>query len=264
MIYAMSDIHGCNSALSQALRSLDGRLTGEDTIVFLGDYIDYGPESARTLAQIRQIQRSYEENRLCRKVVVLRGNHEADFLDWLDTYGGPHADEPDEYGLPRWNEWLMTDADAGYNTLRTLIPGRWAFFRAAAATLSEDSLNVEAARVVLEERDDLIQWLRRLPYFYETEHQIFVHAGIDEESEELWPWSTAESTFVGKYPATIGRFYKDIIAGHIGTASLAGDPDFHGVWHDGANHWYIDGTVTVSSRIPILAYNEETGEYREL
>ena len=57
---------------------------------------------------------------------------------------------------------------------------------------------------------------------------IFVHAGIDEEAEDLWEWGTDDYTFTEKYPAQTGRFYNDmkIIAGHIGTAQISGDPRF--------------------------------------
>ena len=44
----------------------------------------------------------------------------------------------------------------------------------------------------------------------------------------------------------------NIIAGHIGTSTISGDPNFHDVYHDGHNHYYIDGSTIVSGIIPIL------------
>lgn len=201
-----------------------------------------------------------------KKVIVLKGNHEVDLLDWLDTYSGPSAGEPDENGIIAWNGWLEVDADGGYSTLRTIVtPEQWAFFQQVAPTLSEDSINMEASRMVLSASGDLIRWLRELPYYYQTEEQIFVHAGIDEEAGDWWEWGTPESTFVGKYPVTTGSFYKDIISGHVSAAKIAGDPVYTGrLWHDGASHWFLDGTVRKTGRIPLLAYNEETGMYTEL
>ena len=109
---------------------------------------------------------------------------------------------------------------------------------------------------------ELAEWLRGLPYFYETEGQIFVHAGIDEESGDWWPWVTPEYTFTGQFPPETGQFYKDIIAGHVGTSGLAGDPVYHGVFWDGQSHYYIDGSVQRSGRLNLLAWEEERG-YRQ-
>ena len=257
MIYAMSDIHGFADIFLENLKRID--LSGKNRLVLLGDYIDYGSESGRTLRLVFETQKRYGAE----KVIALRGNHEEAFLEWIDAYGGPHAGEPDEYGLVPWSDWLNTDPN--YDTFHSFVSEeQWRFFQQIVRTVSEDSLNIEAVRMVLSTNGELIQWLRKLPYFYETERQIFVHAGIDEEAGGWWQYGTPEYMFVGKYPASAGSLYKDIIAGHIGTARIAGDPDFHGVYHDGQSHYYIDGTVNESGCIPILAYDEEEGMYSEI
>ncbi len=256
MIYAMSDIHGCMVPLEAAQERVD--LTGGNRLVLCGDYIDYGTESGQVLRFLYDLQREHGED----KVIVLRGNHEEMFLEWLDTFHEGYTGAPDETGYVPWSEWLDTDGD--YRTFRTLVtPSQFRAFERILPTLSDTSQNIEAARMVRAASGDLIRWLRALPYYYETEHQIYVHAGLDEEAGEDWSWGTPEYIFVGKFPPTTGRFYKDVIAGHVGTARLAGDPDYHGIWHDGASHWYIDGTVTKSGRVPVLAYDEKTGRYTE-
>jgi len=202
LIYAISDIHGNLSALELALTRID--LSGDSRLVLLGDYIGYGPQSGATLRCIFDLQKRYGSE----KVVVLRGNHEEAFLEWLDTYGGPGAGEPDEYGLTPWNDWLDRDQDSDFRTFRTLIKGKqWDFFTQVLPTLSGDSRNIGAARMVLSSSGELIAWLRELPYFYETEGQILVHAGIDEEADDCWPWATPKETFVGKFPPSTGAFY---------------------------------------------------------
>ncbi len=257
MLYAMSDIHGYMLPLKKALSRVD--LYGDNRLVLLGDYIDYGPESGQVLRLIYDLQRRHGAG----KVIVLRGNHEEMLLEWLDAYGSPRAEEPDGYGLLSWSDWLNTDPD--FRTFRTLITdAQWASFQQVKYTLSEDALNLTAAKMVLESGRELVAWLRGLPYYYETERQIFVHAGIDEEAGEWWSLGTPEYVFTQKYPPTRGRFCKDIVAGHVGTANLAGDPEFHGVYFDGESHYYIDGTVAVSGKLPILAYDEATGRYRSL
>lgn len=253
--YAVSDIHGCLDELKAALGHID--LSGDNRLILLGDYIDYGPDSGGVLRRVRDLQRVHGPER----VIALRGNHEEAFLEWLDAYGGPDAGQPDEYGLTPWSDWL--DHDPGFGTFRTLVTAeQWGFFRRVLPTLSEDSRNIEAARLVLAADPALMDWLRSLPYFYEAEGQIFVHAGIDEEAGDWWPWTTQEYVFTQKFPAETGPFYKDIIAGHVGTSGLAGDPDAHGVFWDGENHYYIDGSIQRGGRLNLLAWDGEGG-YRQ-
>ena len=40
MIYAMSDIHGCLRELKDKMTQVD--LQGDNRLIFLGDYMDYG------------------------------------------------------------------------------------------------------------------------------------------------------------------------------------------------------------------------------
>lgn len=108
---------------------------------------------------------------------------------------------------------------------------------------------------------ELISWLKRLPYYFQTERQIFVHAGIIEEAGDLWMHGTPREYFVSKYPAETGYFYKDIIAGHVSTSELRNNTSNHEVYWDGQSHYYIDGTVQKSGIIPVLKYDTETGIY---
>lgn len=52
-----------------------------------------------------------------------------------------------------------------------------------------------------------------------------------------------------------------IVAGHVGTAEIADDSRFHNICFDGDSHYYIDGTVLDSGKIPILAVDTETDKY---
>lgn len=256
-IYAISDVHGHFEALERALEKID--LSGNNRLIFLGDYIDGGPESGQVLRRVFELQKTHGP----KKVVALRGNHEEMLLEWLDAYAGPKAGQPDEYGLIPWSEWLELDEDL--ETFRTLVsPEQLAFFKTVLPTLSENSRNMEAAEMVLSANSGLISWLRGLPYFYETEKQIFVHAGVDEEAGAWWPRATTERIFTQKFPASTGSFCKDIIAGHIGTGTLAHDPTFHGVYYDGASHYYIDGSIQMGGQINVLMYETGTEKYRWL
>ncbi len=117
-------------------------------------------------------------------------------------------------------------------------------------------------RTVQIEDKDLLEWVKTLRnYYYETDTQIFVHAGVREEAEDDWKWGTEDWYFCGKYPQTTGTFYKDIIAGHIGTSSITGNKDYHKVFWDGESHYFIDGSTEFSKCIPLLKYDTETKRY---
>ena len=81
---------------------------------------------------------------------------------------------------------------------------------------------------------------------------------------EYWKWGAEDRQYTEKHPASRGHFYKDIIAGHLGTSRLAGDPRFHDIYWDGESHYYIDGTVVRSGFLPVLAYEEKTRQYYTL
>lgn len=259
----MGDIHGFYREFYKRIGQLGDlrTVTGEgalDKLILLGDYIDGGPDSRKVLCLIRSLQTASPE-----RVIVLRGNHEEMLLDWLDTYAGPHAGELDEDGLTPWNSWLDTDPDL--QTFRSLVSqAQWDPFRQALPSMSETAANIEAARMVLAANRELIGWLRGLPYYYETEAQIFVHAGVDEEAGEDWKWGISKEILLSQWPARMGRFYKDIIAGHIATSSISGQRNFHDIFWDGESHYYCDGNVNVSGRIPVLVYDEEDGAYYSL
>ncbi len=115
--------------------------------------------------------------------------------------------------------------------------------------------------------DKYIQWLRTLPRYFVAGNTIFVHAGIDEEAGDLWEWGTSDEVFTSKYPAEIGKIQDldlKVVAGHVGTAAISGNPRFHGIYFDGESHYYIDGTVLDSGVIPVLMVDTITDEYYQV
>ena len=113
-----------------------------------------------------------------------------------------------------------------------------------------------------EEDGRYITWMDNLPLYYCEDNVIFVHAGIDEELGNQWEW-TDEYTCLWKFPAQTGLFFEDykIVAGHAGTAEIAGDSTFHDIFYDGQSHYFIDGTVQDSGTIPVLMADTETGAF---
>lgn len=72
---AIGDIHGCARSLDALLDCLD--LAPDDHLVFIGDYIDRGPDSNGVIARLLKLA----ETQRC---TFLRGNHETFMLDYFD------------------------------------------------------------------------------------------------------------------------------------------------------------------------------------
>jgi serine/threonine protein phosphatase 1 len=114
------------------------------------------------------------------------------------------------------------------------------------------------------EEEKYISWIENLPRYYSEGNTIFVHAGIDETAGDLWEWGTSDEMFTGKFPAETGKIKNldmKVVAGHVGTMEIAGNPHFHDIYYDGASHYYIDGTVLDSGYIPVLLVDTEEDKY---
>ncbi len=81
--YVIGDLHGCPTEpaiLLKHLETVEG-LNENDNIVFLGDYIDRGPDSKGVVDILLEFQTKYPKARF------LKGNHEDMLLDFLG-FGG--------------------------------------------------------------------------------------------------------------------------------------------------------------------------------
>src|SRR5262245_58403601 len=91
--FAIGDIHGELGELFKLLGGLPSLDPG-DTLVFLGDYIDRGPQSAQVVDYLRRLPRQTPA-----KVIALRGNHEDAWLRVIERGW-------DEFVLPPGNGCL--------------------------------------------------------------------------------------------------------------------------------------------------------------
>ncbi len=78
MIYAIGDIHGMREPLAKLLKSLP--LAPGDKLVFMGDYVDRGPDPKGVVELLLELKTQYE-------CIFLIGNHEAMFLSFLGWEG---------------------------------------------------------------------------------------------------------------------------------------------------------------------------------
>ena len=154
--FAIGDIHGDLTSLLTLLDRLPA-LTAEDTLVFLGDYIDRGPDSAGVVAHVRELS-----ERGPAKVIALRGNHEDAWLQVIDR-GWP------EFVFPRQNGCLEC----------------YCSFTGGPTPRDDAYPSAEEMAAMIEGGffpKDVVAWMRTLPYFHEDEHAIYVHAGIKRQA----------------------------------------------------------------------------------
>lgn len=152
-VYAVGDVHGCAGLLEQLQdairRDADSAPESRKMVVYLGDYVDRGPDSAGVLSTlIDQPLDGIEQ-------VCLKGNHEDFLLRFLDDPG-------------ICDLWLM---NGGRATLRSygLTVGRPGADEAAVALSADFRARLPDAH---------LQFLQSLPLSHREGGYLFVHAGI--------------------------------------------------------------------------------------
>ena len=236
-IYAISDIHGYLDEFIKALNKVE--LSDKDNrLILLGDYIDNGSKSFQVLSKIIELEEVYSG-----QIITLFGNHEEWFYDWL---------------IPE-----TPTASAFGETIQSFFSPE-----ELKEILVSNPNNFEIAiRNAIKTKTKFIDWFKERykdKRYYETDNQIFVHAGIEEEAGDLWEELTSPETFTNKFPVTTGAFIKDVISGHIASHQVARDDSYLGKVYYNQNHYFIDGDVNHSKTIPVLCYDTITKKYHFL
>jgi serine/threonine protein phosphatase 1 len=137
-IFAIGDIHGCLEKLTELMNKI-GIDKQNDTLVFIGDYIDRGKYSREVLDYVIGLQSGYKN------IICLRGNHEQMLLHYLD----------------------------GIDEELYLGNGGRATLDSCGILLSDD---VEQRKAKFP--DKYRKFFESLLPYYETDKYIFVHAGL--------------------------------------------------------------------------------------
>lgn len=148
----VGDIHGRLDLLQQ-LMACHERAFADYRLVFLGDAIDRGPASAGVLHRLQELAAG--------GAIVLRGNHEAMLLAFLD--------DPADEASTRW-----------------LIHGGREFLASFGVTIGQDE-EADSASARITARDslraamgpELETWLRALPCLWQSGDLVAAHAGMD-------------------------------------------------------------------------------------
>jgi len=157
--YIVGDLHGRADLLELMLELIDAHIGGtgsaDPKLVFVGDYIDHGPDSMGVLARMRELTRDFPENVTC-----LMGNHERMMLDFLS--------DPALRG-PRWLR------EGGAATLESFrIPTHDLNTSAKAEDWAEAAARL--GRALGEAGRD---WLAERPLSWRSGNLWAVHAGAD-------------------------------------------------------------------------------------
>lgn len=155
--FVIGDIHGCLSELSHLIENLP--LRSGDRLIFLGDYIDRGPDSKGVISYLLDLKRESTYD-----LVFLKGNHEDMLLSYLGL-GGNHGDVfLANGGKPTLESYGVSGGLDDYQELATCMPQAH------------------------------LEFYRELKSFYVVGSYLCVHAGVhpfmpleaQSETEMLW------------------------------------------------------------------------------
>ena len=178
--FAIGDIHGNEATLADLLGQLEPLIRPEDTVVFVGDYIDRGPCSKQCIERILAFEQTCPAT-----VVALLGNHEYSLLETLHDF--------------TTHSWLI--AMDAWPTIAS-------YSKSAAQILRQEAekaggrLFTEEYRLPYELFFDAVPaahltFFRALKAYCRTPDGLCVHAGIDprdgaieRQSEKMLVWGT--------------------------------------------------------------------------
>lgn len=158
-VYAIGDLHGRSEEVERLLELVEADGGPDAPVVFLGDLVDRGPDARGV------IERLVDGIAAGRNWTVLLGNHDRMFLRFLT--GGILHDPAIRSGASWLHDGLGGRATLG--SYGVVAPSGVPKGEELAALRQEARAAIPAAH---------LRFLQGLPALYETEAQIFVHAGI--------------------------------------------------------------------------------------
>jgi len=203
---AVGDIHGNLPALDDILDQVLDEAVGGDTVVFLGDYIDRGPDSRQCVDAILHFQRQTKA-----EVVCLLGNHE----DWLLRTLSDHTR----------HSWLL-----GMEALETIRSYSTDAAEELRTALSKAGLRPYLGRGALPYQaffdcvpHDHIQFFRSLRLFHRNADGVCSHGGLDtriddleDQGREAFIWGAGSFPYGYKGAETV-------VYGHHNNATVNGE-----------------------------------------
>ena len=196
--FAIGDTHGRPDHLFKLIVRLPS-LDRDDTIVFLGDNLDRGPDSKELVHHLMAMPA-----RTPAKIVCLRGNHEDAWLRVVHE---------------GWDEFVMPPANGCLATARSFAGGRPP--RSGEAPTNADLALMTTGSFF---PPDVVAWLEALPLWYEDAHAIYVHAGLPRQGKRFLHPSKVKDPLVLMWMRTHDFFTnyrgKRVVFGHTPTEFL--------------------------------------------
>jgi len=200
--FVVGDVHGRCAQLHRLLEMLP-REEASDMLVFLGDLIDRGPDAPGCVDLVVKLQRDNNERVLC-----LRGNHEQMLLDFIEGSA---------------NLWI-TPVTGGERTFEQYV-GK------ALRVTKEQDLDDARREIETSVPSDHLDFFHALPYYYEDDYAIYVHAGLDRAKH---PSDTEPQSLLWMRDMEFYKNYrgKPCIFGHTPTPllPLRGRVGRHGIY----------------------------------
>jgi serine/threonine protein phosphatase 1 len=160
-IVAITDVHGQRLFLERLLRRLEDRPEWPDcSVVFVGDYVDRGPDVHGTIEVIRELTRWHPS-----PVTAVMGNHDLALVRAARLDDGAASD----YWIERYLE--SYDHDATFRPYLHRMPRHLAW--------EEDLLALRDAMPAAHRR-----FLSTLPWLVEASGHLFLHCGLSPELEQ--------------------------------------------------------------------------------
>lgn len=195
-LFVIGDIHGECDLLNKQLQHVD---FSQHQLVLLGDLIDRGPKVKKTIETVMALVK--EQGAIC-----LKGNHEDILLRWL-------ADPEEKM------DWYMRNG--GQATLEDLL-GESIFYGSSPTQL---------AKLIKERYANVVDFLKQLPLFYETQDVICVHAGVNLALEDWHKTSERDFLWIrDDFHQAANTTTKSIIFGHTPVQTLYQNDNTIDLW----------------------------------
>jgi serine/threonine protein phosphatase 1 len=175
-LIAVGDIHGHRDLLTDLINQVQP--TNQDHLVFLGDYIDRGPDSKGVIDDLLDIQKRFPQT------IFLRGNHEQMMLDTLVDLGILQGG--------RLEDW---DRDWSWESRNTTSAAIWGgnggaeTLKSYGAKIERDQENFWGHILSGEIPQEHIVFLEETRLNYRYENFLFAHAhytDLDDPYTLLW------------------------------------------------------------------------------
>lgn len=259
-LFICSDIHGYYKEMKRALDEAGyDENNNNHLLIIAGDLFDRGTDS---LAVYEYLKGLVDKG----KAIVLRGNHEKFFIDFLQGSVSPF-----NYLHNGTNE---TIADFWH---RTAPFESWCALEGNCELTQESYVKWVDICVadIKEEYPELLDWLKSLPRYYETKNYIITHGAIDTKVDDwhnphcfrydLIDWDALDFNDGSFFGEPIKNTDKTVVIGHFGTRFLRekyGYPLDEGkeddiLIRDDGKVIAIDTTTVLTHKINVLVVEDE-------